>query len=102
MESLSSSAVVGCARLLEAVADIVHVLEKLDEFVVDAAGTLGDRLGVAVAVLDLPHIRGGAQRHHQGRRRRDRDMLFRGIAGEARIVLQGDRERPSTGTNITT
>src|SRR5712664_1868510 len=48
---LVPSAVIGCARLLEAVADIVHILEKLDEFVVDAAGTLGNRLGVAVAAL---------------------------------------------------
>src|SRR5207244_3837029 len=53
---LFPSPIVRFVRLLEAAADIVHVLEELDEFVVDAPGAVGDRLGVAIAALDLPHI----------------------------------------------
>ena len=47
---LVPSTLVGCARLLEAAADLVHVFEKLDEFVVDPSCAVG---GLPSAVLML-------------------------------------------------
>jgi len=43
-------------RLVEMLANLVHVLEEIDEFGVDGAGAFGDRFGIPIAALDLPDL----------------------------------------------
>lgn len=84
---------VGFIQLLQSIADLVQVLNKQHELVVQPPGALGDFPSILTLAFLLPQTVDHAQRRQQCRRADDDDVAVEGFLEQARFGLQRRRKR---------
>ena len=83
--------------MLEAIADLVQVLDKQHELVVQPTGALGDFPGILALAFLLPEAVDHPQGGEQGGRADNHDITVESFLEQVRLSLQGRRKRRFDG-----